>query len=232
MKKILLSVSLLLNVIFAIYLLMLKTVPLSEPEERLTHVPQFDASLVQNGEDVSILYELQSKYLPRMTAPAAQYWKRGADVILDMTAEKTRIDQQIRSELLAIYGESAKAVAAFEQYFYPLGPGYEFLNSDVQIEVARIQDTHKTAMLNLSDAGLQSLGQARQLEADYWMQLEQLLTPEQLFEYALRESGLAQQMRTMQFDWSEDEFREVYKIRSEQGPQCQSSQSTKRAEYL
>ena len=113
MKKILLSVSLLLNVIFAIYLVMLKTAPLSEPEERLTHVPQFDASLVQNGEDVSILYELQSKYLPRMTAPAAQYWKRGADVILDMTAEKTRIDQRIRSELLAIYGESAKAVAAF-----------------------------------------------------------------------------------------------------------------------
>ena len=87
----------------------------------------------------------------------------------------------------------------------------------MQIEVARIQDAHKTAMLNLSDAGMQSLGQARQLEADYWMQLEQLLTPEQLFEYSLRESGLAQQMRAMQFDWSADEFREVYKIRSEQG---------------
>ena len=218
MKKPILFLSVLVNVLLLAYFLVFSGLRLPEKEANadLAHTPTFDASLVQDGDDVSVLYSLQSKYLPKMTAPAAHYWKPSADIMVKISEDKVRTDELIRDELLQIYGDSAKTITALEQYFYPLGPGFEFLNSDVQIEVAGIRDAHRKSMMGLAGRGIESLGTARSREAVYWDQLKQILSPDELLEFELRESGVAQQMRNINFDWNESEFREVYKVRRKQ----------------
>lgn len=212
MNKVILSISLAVNIVFTVYFLGIKP-STSENAAEFEHV--------------IFLYELQEKYMSQITVPASQYWKPDSIAMLEMAADKKLSDELIRRDLIDKYGDSAKDMPVFESYFYPLGLGYEFLISDLQIEVANVRDSHQQAMLTISTEGFHALSKIERQETAYWRRLRNLLTAEQLFEYSLRESQLAQQMRTMQFDWNEAEFREIYRIRSQNPPDPTGSQQIK-----
>jgi hypothetical protein len=136
----------------------------------------------------------------------------------------------VRSGLRKIYGGGAAEDPAFARVFRPLDVRLEFLSSGQQLRIQRARHEHERSARAASDAGAAGFMAGRSVAASVggvpahvsrehdvaWQEaLASILDEQLLFEYALRESGLAEQLRNCGVAFTEREFRETYALLAE-----------------
>jgi hypothetical protein len=117
-----------------------------------------------------------------------RYWS--ATGTADARRGRVLIGDAVRGQLLATYGDAAVRDPVFAPYFRPLDHTLPFLSSDQQIRIVRAR---VGAGPGFSDA------------ADF-------LDDSLRFEYDLRESPLAEDLRQTGFNLTETEFRACYAV--------------------
>ena len=156
--------------------------------------------------------------------PGGPYWQLGElsqpDRALRLIAE---IDKA-RSVLTQIYGADANRDPVFSSIFRPLGPAFSFLSSDRQVKVQKLKLQQQVSAVMATPSPLpiappqqpirvsQFAPNSSRFSAEFESKLADLLDAEALFEYRLRDSTLAEQLRRSEVEFSESEFRETFRI--------------------
>ena len=157
--------------------------------------------------------------IAQQNTPPEPYWLQSdTEPEEELRIELDWLDQK-RQQLREIFGDEIEDDPLFADLFNPLNDSLSFLASDKQIQIHELQriSTAKAQALYRQGYIRESRldhSQVRQLLQD---QIRETLTNDEYFEYQLRESRLASSMqRSMKsFDYTEQEFRDLYKIRSQ-----------------
>jgi len=217
-KKSTLIVSLGLNVLLAGYLLVNdESWPVFGEKQAGSNAPiHIDSKLPAGAvEKTGFLSALKHQYRVDNFG-TSQYWRNPAEYSAAHYVEVTKSQAKIRQKLLDRYGESAKLDPFFGLYFRPFGEGYEFLSSDQQLTIFKLKYEFLTAMGSRQSPGAGTNSRpSYNHEGLYFKKVKALLSPEQYFQYALRETMLSHQLRAINFDWTEQEFVSVFQIRFE-----------------
>ncbi len=127
-------------------------------------------------------------------------------------------DQQ-RRMLVSIFGRVVKDNPLFESLFFPLNDTLDFLSSDDQIEVARL-DREETTRLEEIRYVPERLGQHEQVIDHFERSVQELLSPEDYELYRSRRSNTGRLLRNgyrmEEFYTSEAEFLAVFRILEEE----------------
>lgn len=186
----------------------------------------------------SIVYSVVVHTAEQALAPErSDYWQLDPFWKLDHALALADAHEESRTRLAEIYGEAASKEPAFRALYRPLGTRFDFLSAEQQVAVERVRlefQRSRTAKqsrlrryetnanppgLNPSRVGSTSEdGHAALRDA-----LAAVLDERALFEYELRESPLASELRASRIGLDEGEFRETYRIlaeldRGEAGP--------------
>lgn len=144
----------------------------------------------------------QSMYKSHQEAP---YWQQQSGNKADHLRANLQSEQQLREALLAEFGEDIKYDESFAYLFRPLS-GHDYIDSEDQIEIHIIK---KQAMLNL-------LENPRDIHALSFSddQIKSILSDDDYFEYSLRESPIAKNLKHQLsgLDYNEQEFRDLFAI--------------------
>jgi len=126
-----------------------------------------------------------------------------------------------RARLLAIYGPRAKTDPDFRSLFRPLDQRFSFLSPDEQVSVQRLQ-IEFSRDLALAAAKPQGHEDTRSgefvavINAPHYEQfldaLTKLIGPKATLEYELRESPLANQLRSSDLSFTEEQYRGSFQI--------------------
>lgn len=136
----------------------------------------------------------------------ANYWTpRLANVRVERIQSRLDSQRKIRISLVEIFGETAKTDSAFSQLFQPLAQRLHFLSSDQQIAVQEQRVSAEINTLKRSQSGNYDGEQAR-------VNVTDLLPAEAAFEYGVRYSTKAEQLRHADIDFSEELFRDTFRI--------------------
>ena len=128
-------------------------------------------------------------------------------------------DQQ-RRMLVSIFGSEVKDNHLFEKLFYPVNDTLDFLSSDEQIEVARL-DRERTTRLEeiryIPEISVQRQRQRQQVIDHFARSVQELLSPEDYDLYRSRRSNTGKRLRygghrMEEFFTSEAEFLAVFRI--------------------
>ncbi len=124
-----------------------------------------------------------------------------------------------RLTLINIFGPEIVDDPLFEALFKPLNDNLPFLDSDKQIAIYELRQRASVTARERSRGGFitemreDRFRDAEKLEAS----LRSILSVDEFIEYELRESRLSDRMKEtmVNFDYSEQEFRDIFAIRSE-----------------
>jgi hypothetical protein len=141
-----------------------------------------------------------------------EYWKPtlARDASSDIASFQR--DEEVRAAVLKEYGEEAKSDTAFDTLFRPYQRELPMLSAEQQLrlQALRVERLKATAARSLPTAlpgnETPELVVGGELQA------------EPRFEYDLRESALARSLSALSFDFSEREFREVFRIFAQANP--------------
>jgi len=165
--------------------------------------------------------ELEAQYLVE-----SPYWKAEARNNEDALGLELRQDQEKRDILLELFGEGVRDDPVFEELFRPFNRTLGFLDSEKQIALYALVERNKSEVRDFFGPGLirEQMVDRQRLNDELSSAIQQLLTPDEHFEYELRTSRTARGMRqSMQgFDYTEMEFRDLFAIRHEFESQMQS----------
>ena len=144
---------------------------------------------------------------PFSTAPdKANYWTPSvANIRVERIQSRLDSQRKIRISLVEIFGETAKTDLAFSQLFQPLAQRLHFLSSDQQIAVQEQRVRAEINTLKRSQSGNYDGEQVR-------VNVTDLLPAEAAFEYGVRYSTKAEQLRHADIDFSEELFRNTFKV--------------------
>ena len=143
------------------------------------------------------------------------YWINPSAVIGRIASERLKNRQLIREKLVNRYGDKVREDKAFRKYFYPLGKSFSFLESKKQLLIDELRVVHKNIGYKVSPISQKPVNTPKQRENAFFDLIRKVLSPEEFFEYKLRDSSLARQLRAIDFVWTEREFRDVYLIRDQ-----------------
>tara|TARA_R110002073_G_scaffold2932_10_gene18971 strand:+ start:1151 stop:2359 length:1209 start_codon:yes stop_codon:yes gene_type:complete len=147
------------------------------------------------------------------------YWKAVDKDPEEKLTHELSWEADRRQQLLSLFGAEIIDDPLFEELFKPLNDRLPFLNSDKQIQLHNLQRRDEAMSQNLFAGGYtqESRDDLRLQRQDLQRQISELLGTADTFEYQLRESRLAGRMRQGlgDFDYSEQEFREIFTIRQE-----------------
>jgi len=209
-----------------------ETVPAAEPDQAIqlvsTDSGDYDSlanQLRAAGYEESLLRQILLATINRdhLLAEANQfktpYWQA---VDKDPQAKLTNQlvwEADRRQQLLVLFGSEIANDPLFEEIFKPLNDTLSFLNSDRQIKLYELQrrDEANTQSLFAGGYTQESREDLQSQRQNLQRQIAELLGTEDAFEYQLRESSLADSIRRGlgDFDYSEQEFREIFAIRQE-----------------
>jgi hypothetical protein len=178
-----------------------------------------DAAASATDAKIALLLELEQRYLADAEHAAKEYWRSAPEQEQDHGRSVLDAQDRIRSELIASLGPEASGDAVFRQLFRPLDPRYAFLSSAQQLAVQRLR-YERDAELREIAGPVAPPGERRHVGTDaarainerYLAGLAALLDRATLFEFLLRDSPLAQQLRTSHIALSEREFRAVFEV--------------------
>lgn len=190
--------------------------------------------LVKNG-----LSELQAKQLifqqikdtdrSELTNIKDRFWESDKTAKTFLLQNKLWSQQRIRDDLIRIFGDSAWEDPTFSEVFKPLQLQFPFLSAKEQIAVHKVQVEHHLAALKsqkMQTQFLQSNQDAHQFTplsvgfpaAD----VSEVLSEEAAYEYDLRTSMLAHQLRDSGVDFNEEKFRKTYDLLTDVLPAVRS----------
>ena len=143
------------------------------------------------------------------------YWQPISRNPADSTTELLQSNAQKREQLLLIFGEGIKDDPQFYSLFRPFQKTLGYLSSDKQV---KLQELQLTAITNAKPQS------PTELEHD----IESTLGAEDYYEYQLRESPLAKQLQQelSAFKYSEQDYRELYRIKRESRQQLQDAEGS------
>lgn len=119
----------------------------------------------------------------------------------------------IRNKLVSQYGETVVSNDLFSEYFFPLGDEFFFLSSSEQVELSKLKTSHRLKVASLKPGDFETPSKLLEFQREFDDSVRNLLSEEDFFEFQLRDSVVSNQMRMLNFDWTEDEFRAVFEIR-------------------
>jgi len=166
-----------------------------------------------------VLATINRDHLLTMQAEiAGPYWQKSMQSRLDVTNRELKWQAEQRLTLVSVFGEEIIDDPMFEALFKPLNRTLPFLGSEKQVALYELEQRHDPRNNpNFGEGTIEAARESRQRRQALRTEIEQLLTPEELFEYRLRESPTAKYMREMtDFAYTEQEFRDIYRIRAEQ----------------
>jgi len=147
-----------------------------------------------------------------------EYWRPSPNRPYEYARARLDADDTARKRLVDVFGTDAETDPAFAELFEPLGPRFDFLSSAQQVAVQRIrlEFQHEQALL------ARELLQRKHVAANdlrigaydherLRASLSTVLDDDMLFEYELRDSPLADELRMSGIDFVEDEFRDVFR---------------------
>lgn len=234
--KIVLSLSLLFNLVLLGVLVRLG--PSDMGGENLPPPVQSQSSSQPQNQFVStestqthreVLAELEAETIPTQISVASNYWRPVSETALALQASQQRDAEWTRRELYQRFGDEVYEEPVFATYFFPLGPGYEFLTSQQQIQIVEMRDRFQAERFVAMSSGGSSIAAIQKGDQQFQEELKSMLGDDLYFEYQLRDSRLAQQMRSNAFEWIEYEFREVFAIKLRQQENSSSSGATQLA---
>jgi hypothetical protein len=241
MKTTILLISVAANIVLAAYLARAKPVQVIIPSDGGRSSTQTHGSFAAfDRADASVLHQrllqvamheedVKPIVLAYVTASAAQpergntyeYWRkdarRGGTAQLEAVEERR---EATRDALLAVYGDAARDDPAFTTVFSPLQDRFPFLSSEQQIALRRLQSQRAIAagetlasppqMMSSARAGA---APARPATTAFDAALRQLMPDESTYlEYAMRESPLADRIRSTGVELTESEYRQIFEV--------------------
>ncbi len=168
-----------------------------------------------------ILAEVNAQFRPRERAtwgdvPKREYWQGYESYQAYYTPEKRLASIDLRREKAALLKKLLGEDYIQQDRF--LARRYYPLNATKAEAVRAIDEDYQALMANVRGDGSAILPEDREklryLEKEKRAELAQMLTPNELFEYDLRQSQTANSMRSRlaAFEPSENEFREIFKL--------------------
>lgn len=174
---------------------------------------------------LSMLASLEAEAESRLGAVSRQYWRTDDGFEEEYVKASIEVQEFIRDSLRRAFGTEAENDVLFHRIFKPMGPMFSFLSSEQQIAIQRLKLERDLQTRNAMRGGNSSIGPqmfARQdnsaierIAADYQAELERILDEAELYEYLLRESPVAQRLRSSGVELTEQEFRAVFTTLSE-----------------
>jgi hypothetical protein len=171
---------------------------------------------VSSGVAEGVAYELVVLTARGNSATAGspyEYWKPPADRSERASVSSSVSDQAVRELLLQTFGPSVRDRPELSALFEPYARQFPFLTSEKQLALLAIRSQSRPAAATLGAALPCPTGSCgKELEA-----IRSLLTAEEFFEYQLRESTLAVRLTNTGFDFTEQEFRDLFRVLSVAG---------------
>lgn len=141
------------------------------------------------------------------------YWKLN---LLSTAEERIRAyetQERLREIIGAVFGSSASTDQAFASIFAPYSALYPFLSPEKQRRLQSVEKTASEARLQASATSLSpGVGNAPAGQKQVRQELANFMSAEELFEYDMRTSFTAQRLIATGFDFTEQEFRAIYKL--------------------
>ncbi len=187
-----------------------------------------------------LLAELETAALDAVAAPPDRYWQSRNVALAEHALEVAAARAGVRRRLDALFGSAAASMPEFVRLYRPLDGELPFLSSAEQLAVAdrrlqRLRERAATRSLTSLEtpaaqpAAAPSAGASADPELDAW---RAVLPEGAAFEVALRESPLAELLRTCGTALTEAEFRDTYALlasRSAASPDAQAQLEVRRA---
>jgi len=177
------------------------------------------------GYDESLLRQIMLAMINRdhllLEANAAKnpYWKPANKDPEEKLTKQITWEADRRQQLLDLFGSAIVDEALFEDIFKPLNDRLAFLSSEKQIKLYELHRRDEAKSQNLFSGGFtqESREDLQAQRQNLQRQIAELLGTTETFEYQMRESRLANRMRQglNDFDYSEQEFREIFALRQE-----------------
>ena len=169
---------------------------------------------------LALLLELERKYLAGADSEATVYWAN-PDSAGQLQFRDTALNS-IRAELVARLGTGVLQDELFTHLFRPLDPQFSFLSSAQQLAVQELKRERNLALQQsvLSTSTSTGFGQVdasatRQAQEKYQGGLTKLLDDDLLFEFEVRDSSVAHELRASGVTFSEQEFRHAFSVMRE-----------------
>jgi hypothetical protein len=169
-----------------------------------------------------ILAQIRSTERARLSHREFRYWAQDGDAeLLQVAADELAALDRIRDALAQIYQRPAED-PVFAQLYRPYDDRLPFLSSQQQLQLqagrlrfrlaaARGMDMGGERSIEHTPMNARAPGLHPESAPEWRSFLETILDPAALFEYELRESPLAGELRRAGIELSETEFREVHR---------------------
>jgi hypothetical protein len=152
-----------------------------------------------------VLYKIKQTYITQ--TPKNNYWQ--ASSAIQPVVDSLSQTQQVRSTLLATFGETARNNMLFKEVFYPLAHEADYLSSADQISLFEQMAKQQAVRLDLLRQGQDpQLTELLLVTGDP----SQILSAPAALEWKLRQSYLAQRLRDSGVSFTEATFRTSYKL--------------------
>lgn len=141
--------------------------------------------------------------------PPQEYWKPRHTRLADEFTADHRTGVAMYAALKELFGNEADAASSILRRFLPLQHEFAFLPAEKQLRVQEVLIAHRPAE---RISAVPSRGAMAQRRASLLGELREVLTKDELFEYELRRSPIAERLRETGFDFTEAEFRKVFAV--------------------
>jgi hypothetical protein len=200
------------------------------PEGYTGYGPYYQTLLARGLSDdeakVLVLASLETYARGRAVDVPPAYWQGNQESRLASASRLAAELDHARAALIEVFGRGIERDATFARVFRPLDPAFSFLSSAQQVAIQKLKLEQQVKMTSALTGP--ALGVVAQLQPaspgggrsaataaeDLAASLAAVLEPKALYEYLLRDSALANQLRRSRVDFTELEFREAFAVLS------------------
>jgi hypothetical protein len=171
-----------------------------------TTLKELNAKLLTCSFTESQAKQLVLASLRKPRVAAFEYWRSALARQLSDRIADYDLRQAQRGALIAAFGSSAADQPEFTEIFFPFADRWSYLSRSQQLALeTKLADEQRSRLAALPTPGGASLPGPQ-------VDVESVLGADAAREYHTRESLLAQSLSNIGFDFSEQEFRSVYRI--------------------
>lgn len=170
--------------------------------------------------DVNKLFESRKKQITG--TKKFEFWKSGnmfaGMVDEELAKKKKELSDEKKALLKELLGVETEDKADLAAVVNPLSSMLDFLPEEKQSKISELMQSYQGKALKSMKGGApdaQDMKEMMKVQKEYEAELAKVLTPEEMEDYQLRLSQTSMMMRMQlgTFEPSEEEFREIFKVR-------------------
>lgn len=159
------------------------------------------------------LIQIERAALADARRKADRYWQAGGDYEVGYGEAVRFARDRVRDQLTEAFGTGVREDPLFRKYFRPMDPMFHFLSSDEQLAIEELKFQRDKRLQAAMSTGRPIPAETTQkIARSYDDELARVLDADRLFEYRLRESATAQQLRAGNVEFTESEFRDAHRL--------------------